>query len=306
MISFLGGACRSFLMTRGLPQPARRLGLEHGFLAAMIVISGILAVLQYRWTGRLAEAELAGQQTLLENRAQTFAETFDRELSALVPAADSDSTGPGARRREGREPCGVPQLANEQRADDLLPRRGDGAGRDRARRFRGGPGAGNPGPDRAARGVVGADDKSTGQKKRADSTVRGCRGPAARVSRVRGRARARRTGHPAVDGARVESRLRAPDLAALAGRAVHRSGDGRRARRDAGAEPARDFFDRQAPGGQFHPRPVQFPGTPRREAGWAPSSRRGSWRSVRARNSCSARSAGRGSRASRRPRSSTS
>jgi signal transduction histidine kinase len=49
----------------------------------MIVISGILAVLQYRWTGRLAQAELAGQQTLLANRAETLAQTFDRELSAL-------------------------------------------------------------------------------------------------------------------------------------------------------------------------------------------------------------------------------
>jgi signal transduction histidine kinase len=70
-------------MTRGISKRVQSLGLERGFLGAMIVISAILAVLQYHWTDRLAQAELAGQQTLLETRAQTFAQTFDRELSAL-------------------------------------------------------------------------------------------------------------------------------------------------------------------------------------------------------------------------------
>ena len=64
---------------------------------ALLGLIGVLATLQYRWLGRISDAERERMTATLGARANAFAQDFDRELTLaymlfqvepLLPAAD--------------------------------------------------------------------------------------------------------------------------------------------------------------------------------------------------------------------------
>ena len=73
--------------------------------AALLVLVGTLATLQYKWLGQVSEAERAQLRTSLDRRVQELADDFDRELGRAfrlfqLPAIDPDSAEPFARRHD--------------------------------------------------------------------------------------------------------------------------------------------------------------------------------------------------------------
>jgi signal transduction histidine kinase len=65
--------------------------MEMIFIMVMVVLCGSLTVLQYRWTGELAEAEMARMTSSLADQLKRAAKEFDAELTrscaALMPTA---------------------------------------------------------------------------------------------------------------------------------------------------------------------------------------------------------------------------
>ncbi|MES2439553.1 MAG: HAMP domain-containing sensor histidine kinase [Verrucomicrobiota bacterium] len=77
----------------------RRSRVEMIFIIAMVVLCGGLTILQYRWTGGLAQAEMDRMSGSLANQAKLVAGAFDRELAQacgmLVPtSAELDRATP--------------------------------------------------------------------------------------------------------------------------------------------------------------------------------------------------------------------
>src|SRR3954462_15228730 len=56
--------------------------IEWGFLAFLAVACAILTVLQYRWTGEVAQAETRRLSANLEEQSQLLCRAFDAELSS--------------------------------------------------------------------------------------------------------------------------------------------------------------------------------------------------------------------------------
>jgi signal transduction histidine kinase len=72
---------------------------EHGvwlLVGALAILLGILAVLQYRWTGEIGRAEADRQHARLERASQRFARDLGRELGQVVGAFRPEMPGPGA------------------------------------------------------------------------------------------------------------------------------------------------------------------------------------------------------------------
>src|SRR6185295_9826597 len=67
-----------------------RLPLRLVVPAGLVALVALLATLQYRWVGQVSEAERAQKQKSLHERAESFAEDFDRELSRLYSSFQSD------------------------------------------------------------------------------------------------------------------------------------------------------------------------------------------------------------------------
>ena len=65
--------------------------VEGSFLALMIALCGILAAIQYRWTGELSRAEAARLRASLNERLEQLGRAFDSELREscfqLLPSA---------------------------------------------------------------------------------------------------------------------------------------------------------------------------------------------------------------------------
>ena len=59
----------------------RHTRIEWGFLAAMVVLCSVLTVLQYRWTGELAHAEVMRLRGNLGEQSQLLVRDFDDELT---------------------------------------------------------------------------------------------------------------------------------------------------------------------------------------------------------------------------------
>ena len=63
--------------------------VEMIFIIAMVVLCGSLTILQYHWTGELAEAEMTRMTASLSDQAKLMGRAFDSELAqageALVP-----------------------------------------------------------------------------------------------------------------------------------------------------------------------------------------------------------------------------
>jgi signal transduction histidine kinase len=70
---------------------SRHTRIEWAFLAAMAVLCTGLSILQYRWTGELARAEIARLRGNLNEQAHLLVQSFDEELTAasvrLMPTA---------------------------------------------------------------------------------------------------------------------------------------------------------------------------------------------------------------------------
>src|SRR5262245_20138202 len=76
--------------------------LARGLLppVALLVLVGTLGTLQYRWLGRVSEAEREQLRASLDRRAKEFADDFDREITRLYlglqPGAPLDLAKPDA------------------------------------------------------------------------------------------------------------------------------------------------------------------------------------------------------------------
>ncbi len=73
---------------------SRKLPLGLLLPAALVLLVGTLATLQYRWLGEVSEAEHARLQNVLRQRASDFADDFDREIVALYVALQIDAATP--------------------------------------------------------------------------------------------------------------------------------------------------------------------------------------------------------------------
>ena len=62
---------------------AGRWGRDLALPCALGLLVAVLAALQYRWVGQIADAERQRMQTSAQARANQFAEEVDRELTAL-------------------------------------------------------------------------------------------------------------------------------------------------------------------------------------------------------------------------------
>jgi signal transduction histidine kinase len=69
----------------------RRLPIGLIVPAALVVLVGALASLQYRWLGQVSEAERERLQTSLRQRAEEFADEFDREVLHMYVALQADT-----------------------------------------------------------------------------------------------------------------------------------------------------------------------------------------------------------------------
>lgn len=76
----------------GMELRRQRNSAEWIFVVAMVLLCGTLTVLQYRWTGEVARAEMTRLRESLTQQAGLLANTFDAELAkscaVLVPTAD--------------------------------------------------------------------------------------------------------------------------------------------------------------------------------------------------------------------------
>ena len=95
--------------------------------AAMLVLIAVLATLQYRWLGRISDAERERLTTTLSARADAYAKDFDRELAlaymlfqleptiavSTAPAAESLPARLAARRDRWQETARYPKLIRE-------------------------------------------------------------------------------------------------------------------------------------------------------------------------------------------------
>src|SRR6187402_3317559 len=73
----------------------RRLPLGILVPAALVVLVGTLATLQYRWLGQVGEAERQEMRNSLTRRVSDFSEEFDREITrtyTIFRAIDAAST----------------------------------------------------------------------------------------------------------------------------------------------------------------------------------------------------------------------
>src|SRR5206468_11894465 len=57
------------------------------FAAALLGLIALLATLQYRWLGRISDAERERMRASLNARASEFAQDFDRELTQIGRAS---------------------------------------------------------------------------------------------------------------------------------------------------------------------------------------------------------------------------
>src|SRR5262245_42983364 len=64
--------------------------------AALLGLIGVLASLQYRWLGRISDAERERMTAMLGSRANGFAQDFDRELTLAYMLFQVESGLPGA------------------------------------------------------------------------------------------------------------------------------------------------------------------------------------------------------------------
>jgi len=92
--------------------------------AAMLVLIAVLATLQYRWLGRVSDAERERLTTTLRARADAYAKDFDRELAlaymlfqleptiavSTAPAAESLPARLAARHDRWQETARYPKL----------------------------------------------------------------------------------------------------------------------------------------------------------------------------------------------------
>lgn len=89
--------------------------------AAMFGLIAVLATLQYRWLGRISEAESERMKATLNTRATAFAQDFDRELTRAYllfqsePAADGDGAAArmAARHDRWQATARFPRMINE-------------------------------------------------------------------------------------------------------------------------------------------------------------------------------------------------
>src|SRR5918995_4042755 len=65
--------------------------------AAMLVLIALLATLQYRWLGRISDAERERLTATLSTRADAYAKDFDRELALAYMLFQLDPPIPGSR-----------------------------------------------------------------------------------------------------------------------------------------------------------------------------------------------------------------
>lgn len=65
---------------------SRSLALRLVVPAALVVLVGLLATLQYHWLGQVSAAERESKKTTLRQRAEAFADDFDREIVQLYIA----------------------------------------------------------------------------------------------------------------------------------------------------------------------------------------------------------------------------
>src|SRR5262245_12058084 len=72
----------------------RKLPLGLLLPAALVLLVGTLATLQYRWLGEVSEAEHTRLQNVLKQRASDFADDFDREIVAVYVALQIDTAAP--------------------------------------------------------------------------------------------------------------------------------------------------------------------------------------------------------------------
>ncbi|HWW88758.1 MAG TPA: hypothetical protein VNZ26_34435, partial [Vicinamibacterales bacterium] len=61
-----------------------------GIATTLLALLGVLATLQYRWLGDVAEAERERIRTALRSRATEFAQDFDSELTKVYVAFHVD------------------------------------------------------------------------------------------------------------------------------------------------------------------------------------------------------------------------
>lgn len=89
-------------MVAGMAKSRLAAGREWAFLGLLLALCAVLAVLQFRWTGELAEAEIARLGGKEKELAEDFCARFDRELGVscaeLVPESGTlDAAGITAR-----------------------------------------------------------------------------------------------------------------------------------------------------------------------------------------------------------------
>src|SRR5262249_8711071 len=81
-------------------------------VAALVLVLGLLATLQYRWVGQVGEAERARLQEAARTRVGQLAQDFDREVTRAFAwlQVDADMLGPdgGARYPARHDPSAAP------------------------------------------------------------------------------------------------------------------------------------------------------------------------------------------------------
>ena len=74
--------------------PARVRVPAGAIAVALLALIALLATLQYRWLGRISEAERERMQTTLTHRAREFAQDFDREITRAYMLFQADPLQP--------------------------------------------------------------------------------------------------------------------------------------------------------------------------------------------------------------------
>jgi signal transduction histidine kinase len=87
------------------------------FSAGLVILLGVLAWLQYTWLGEVSEADRARRQTLLRQRANEFADEFDREITRAyvsfqidTATLDRDPSAFAGRYESWRQNARAPQI----------------------------------------------------------------------------------------------------------------------------------------------------------------------------------------------------
>lgn len=71
-------------------KPRTAIVIEWAFLGLLVVLSAVLTVLQYRWTGEISRAEAVRLRTSLAEQAQGLARAFDAELAEACAVLKPD------------------------------------------------------------------------------------------------------------------------------------------------------------------------------------------------------------------------